>query len=155
MSKTSFKHSAPDRQPLDITCLHTNLTNQRLVLICVNQSEASIYLAKINDQLTISLIHILNGFTLSVSRIGNINPVLGVGLQIPSLGGNVDVDTETIAIIGELINDQSVFIKNVNLARHIMIGLDQVSDEGDLHLATSLRSRRQVNRRESQGNLDK
>ena len=78
---------------------------------------------------------------LSSGGVWHINPVLGPCLLVPALGSHVDVDPEPVAVVGELVDDERVLVQHVDLARHLVLRVGQVPDEGDLHLAASLLGR--------------
>ena len=57
----------------------------------------------------------MNVLYLCVGRVWHINSVLDVSLQVSSSGCYIYIDSKPVAIIRELINDQSVLVKDVDL----------------------------------------
>ena len=74
---------------------------------------------------------------LGSSRISNVNPVLSKGLQGLSSGGDIYVNSESVAVVGKLVDDESVLVENVNFPSNIVVCLGEIPYEGHFHLPPS------------------
>merc|ERR1711931_22615 len=103
MSKAELENGAPNTQPFDL-------------------ARSNIHLAEINDELTIAIVFRLNWFPLLALGIGHKDLVGLPIIQVISPCCNMDVDSEAFSIVAEPVDHEGVFVHNVHLAAHVMVG---------------------------------
>ena len=126
MSKALLEDGAPDRQPLHILGLQSNLGKRGTMS---TSRKLAGHLLQVYLEFAFSFVESFYGLTLCTGGEGNAYTILFPLPQVLALGCYVDIDTKAGVVKRKVSNFQDFIPSSVDLAGNIMVRVNQLANQ--------------------------